>query len=203
MRKIILYGGSFDPIHIGHLISARAAAERIRAERIVLIPTHIPPHKRGQALASVAHRTAMCRLATEGDALFDTSDWEATQPGPSYSLHTVEHFRGRFPDSEMYFLVGMDALAELHSWFEIARLADLCTFVTARRPDCSAFHRDSLAQALTAEQIRRIEAHIIDSPMIDIRATNIRERAANRQSIRYLVPESVRAYIELNQLYRS
>lgn len=201
MRKLIVYGGSFDPIHFGHLISARAAAERIGAERIVLVPTHIPPHKRGQVLTPVVHRVAMCRLATEGDALFDTSEWESTRTGPSFSLHTVEHFRSQFPQADIYFLVGMDALADLGSWHEIGRLADLCTFLTAQRPGAGDFQPDRLAGVLTAEQIHRIAAHVIRTPLVDIRATDIRARVAAGRSIRYLVPETVRSYIEINQLY--
>lgn len=203
MKKLVLYGGSFDPIHHGHLISARVVAERLDADRVVLIPTNIPPHKRTSRLCPAEHRVAMCRLATQGDPLFEVDAWETTQHGPSYSLHTVEKYRSALPqNTRLYFLIGMDALTDLSSWHQVGRLADLCTFVTARRPDAPQFDGVKLAGALTPEQIRNIETHILDTPLIDIRATDIRRRVAAGLSIRYLVPDTVRLHIDSHGLYR-
>lgn len=200
---MVLYGGSFDPIHHGHLISARAVAERLGAERVILIPTHIPPHKRASQLTPVAHRVTMCRLAIEDDPLFEVDDWETTQSGPSYSLFTVQRFREmNATGTRLYFLIGMDALADLASWHQVGKLANLCTFVTARRPDVPRFDTAALSGALAPEQLREIEAHILDTPLIDIRATEVRRRAAAGQSIRYFVPDAVMRYIELHGLYR-
>lgn len=203
VEKLLLYGGSFDPIHFGHLISARTVAEALQVDRVILIPTHVPPHKRDRALTPGEHRVAMCRAATADDRLFEVSDWEITQPGPSFSLRTVEHFRATHgANAALYFLIGMDALSELASWHQIRKLADLCTFVTARRPGTTGFDPSVLRGALSDDQIRRIETHIIPTPLIDICATDIRMRVAKGMSIRYLTPDVVRDYIAANGIYR-
>jgi nicotinate-nucleotide adenylyltransferase len=117
LASFLLFGGSFDPVHCGHVIVSRAAAEQLDADRVIVIPGARPPHKQGAVLTPAADRLELCRLAVRGDPLFEVSDWEARQAGPNYTLHTVRHFRETLPESSrLYWLIGMDSLAELAGW---------------------------------------------------------------------------------------
>lgn len=203
MAGILLFGGSFDPIHHGHLIVCRHAAERLEAEQVVLIPSAAPPHKQQAVLADVADRLELCRLAVQDDPLFEVSGWETRQSGPNYTLHTVRHFRQRSgPDAKLYWLIGLDSLHELSTWYRVGELAALCTMVTVGRPGWPWPGRDSLATFMPPDRIDELEAHYLDGPLIDISATDIRARVRAGQSVRYLVPEPVRAAIESRGLYR-
>lgn len=204
MAETLLFGGSFDPIHHGHLIVSRCAAEALGVDRVVLIPGASPPHKQRAGLAPAADRLELCRLAIQGDPLFEVSDWEIRQAGPNYTLHTVRHFRETLPPrTRLYWLIGMDSLAELSSWYRVGELARLCTLVTAGRPGSEKPNRDCLMEFMSAEQIHQLEAGVLDTPLIDISATEVRSRVRAGRSIRYLVPEAVREAIEARGLYRS
>ena len=200
---MLLFGGSFDPIHHGHLIVCRSAAEQIGAARIILIPSASPPHKQQVELTPADVRLELCRLAVEGDPLFEVSDWETRQTGPNYTLHTVRHFREALPaGTEVCWLIGMDSLAELSTWYRVDELASLCTLVTAGRPDAVRPERTSLREFLSEEQTDRIEAHILSTPLIEISATDIRARVRAGKDVRYLVPEPVWRAISERGLYR-
>lgn len=207
LSGVLLFGGSFNPIHHGHLIVARAAAETLRLPRVSLIPAAAPPHKSPDGIAPADDRIEMCRLAVQGDDLFEVSDWELRRPGPSYTLHTVQHFAGVLgPATPLYWLIGMDSLAELPTWHRIGELAELCTFVTARRPtDLPPLDAlfDTLAKVISPTRIRAIREHMVDTPLIDISATDIRRRCRDKMSIRYLTGSSVADYINSHELYRS
>lgn len=203
MPGVLLFGGSFDPIHHGHLIVARAAAERLQLPRVILIPSAIPPHKQDRSLTSGAHRVALCRAAVAGDDLFDVSDWEMQQAGPSYTLSTVEHFTATTPaGTPLYWLIGMDSLVELHTWYRVDALAEACTLVTAGRPGFVP-RLEALRERISAAALQRIQEHILETPLIEISATEIRTRAARRRPLRYLVPDAVAEYIATHHLYRS
>jgi len=202
--RILLFGGSFDPIHHGHLIISRFVAEHLAAERVLLIPAAKPPHKPGRDLTPGEHRLAMCGLAVEGEPLFDVSDWELTQPGPNYTLNTVRHFAATLPrGTELFWLMGMDSLSELATWYHVSELVDACTIVTAARPGFEAGDLPDLARLLTHSQIERLRQHVIASPRIEISATDIRSRVRAGQSVRYLTPEPVASYIARHGLYAS
>jgi len=203
LAGILLFGGSFDPIHHGHLIVARAAAELLGVDRIVLIPGASPPHKDHADLAPAADRLELCRLAAGDDPLFEVDDWEMRQDGPNYTLHTLRHFRRSHPETaQLYWLIGMDSLAELSSWHRVGEVAALCTLVTAGRPGSAQPDLSSLRALVPAERLRQIQDHILETPLIDISATEVRARIRAGLSIRYLLPEAVRAAIEARGLYR-
>jgi nicotinate-nucleotide adenylyltransferase len=203
LAKVLLFGGSFDPVHFGHLIVSRCVAETQGIDRVVLIPGAHPPHKQERRLAPAEDRLAMCRLAVAGDPCFEVSDWEARQTGLTYTLHTVEHFRAELPpDTQLYWLVGMDSLAELGTWHRVGELVERCTVVTAARPGYENPDWAALAGPLTADQIERLRRQVVESPRIDISATEIRARIRTARSIRYLVPEAVQRHIEVRTLYR-
>lgn len=204
MSGTLLFGGSFDPIHHGHLIVARSVAEQLGVTRVVLIPSALPPHKQHVALAPADQRLEMCRLAVAGDALFEISDWELGQRGPSYTLHTVRHFRAALGAIEpLYWLIGLDSLVDLPTWYRVGELADVCTLVTAGRPGVTPPDLNAaLGSQLSGEQIERIRQHILPTPLIEIAATDIRARVRGGRSIRYLTPEAVASYIATRGLYR-
>jgi nicotinate-nucleotide adenylyltransferase len=203
LSRLLLFGGSFDPIHHGHLIVCRCAAERLNAEQVILIPSANPPHKHGPALTAAADRLELCRLAVHDDPLFEVSDWEVRQPGPNYTLHTVRHFRNACsPRTRPYWLIGLDSLHELPTWYRAGELASACTLVTAGRPGLPWPSRDSLAKFMSSGQIDELEAHYLHGPLIDISATDIRARVRAGWGIRYLVPEPVREAIETRGIYR-
>ncbi len=197
-----LYGGSFDPIHHGHLIVARAVAEQLGLERVILIPAPNPPHKSGRRLSDAAHRLAMARLAVEGEPGLEASDVEITRGGPSYTVLTVEGFRREVgPDTPLYWLIGADSLGELHTWYQVERLIQLCRVVTAARPGFEAPDLALLAARIGPARVAALRDGVLTTPMIDISATGIRRRVARGKSIRYLVPQAVEAYIREHGLY--
>ena len=147
MKKLGILGGSFNPIHLGHLVLAETAREALGLERVIFIPAKLPPHKRAAALADGADRLAMVRLAVAGNPALAASDIELRRPGVSYSVDTVRALRQKLgAGTEIYFLIGMDTVAELTAWREVARLARLCKFVPLSRPG----HARPNAAALSA-----------------------------------------------------
>ena len=202
VSRTLLFGGSFNPIHHGHLIVARDVAEQLDVRQIVLIPAAQPPHKRDVRLAPIEHRLAMCRAATRDEPLFSVSDWESIRQQPNYTLLTVRHFRQQLgADAWIGWLIGMDSLIELPTWYHVGELAAECTLVTAARPGFSRPVLREHAQQIAPIDLERIESHILVTPHIEISASNIRARASAGRSIRYLVCDAVREYIAAHELY--
>ncbi len=203
-KDVLLFGGTFDPIHHGHLIVSRWAAEQLEVARVVLIPSAVPPHKVGNKITAARDRLQMAQRAVEDDELFDVSDCELQREGPSFTLDTVRHFRRLYPeDIKIYWLIGADSIAELAGWHEIKQLVEECTIVTAARPGFETGNLSALDAVLEENQVSRIRQHILDIPQIDISSTDIRDRVRQGQSIRYLVPAPVAEYIHKHRLYQS
>ncbi len=201
MKRVLLFGGSFNPIHHGHLIVARAAAEKLGINRIVLIPAAVPPHKQGETMPPGELRAEMCRAAVAGDPLFEVSEWELQQPGPNYTLLTVEHFLATEADTEIFWLLGMDSLRDLHTWHRIGDLAAGCTLVTARRPGVFMPDLKELAELVSTQDLDRIRRNVLDTPQVDISATDIRHRVFECKPTRYLMPERAAEVMSANYLY--
>ncbi|CAN5577527.1 nicotinate-nucleotide adenylyltransferase [soil metagenome] len=189
MRSIGVFGGTFDPPHLGHLIVAADVCVALELDRLLLIPAAVPPHKLAQVEATAEQRLEMVRAAVRGDARFEVDDLELRRPGPSFTVDTLHTLRTRFPESRLYFLIGADALREIHSWREpeeVARLAQLIVFA-----------RDG-QQAPT---MHGISAQPVPVTRVDISASEIRRRVRTGIPIRYLVPDAVREIIERENLY--
>lgn len=202
-ERIGLYGGSFNPIHCGHLIVARALAERLDLGRVILLPTSQPPHKNPEDLLSGAHRAQMIRLAIEGEELFEPNEFDLKGKEPSYTIKTVSHFREHFgPETVLCWMIGADSLAELATWHRVLELVDCCRVVTAVRPGFDHIDWTELRSLLGDERIERLRADLIQTPPVDISSTEIRKRVRLGRSIRYLVPPSVAEYIDRHNLYR-
>ena len=203
-KRILLFGGTFDPIHNGHLAIARAAARQLGADKVILIPSAQPPHKDSGQISDARHRLRMSELAVKGDELFEVSDCELRREGLSFTLETVRYFREVYEtETQLYWLIGADSLVELVSWYKVRELMAECTIVTAGRSGYAATDMTELSTALGAKQAARLKENILDTPLVDISATEIRRRASEGQSIVELVPEAVAKYIEQKGLYRS
>jgi nicotinate-nucleotide adenylyltransferase len=193
--RVLCCGGSFNPIHHGHLICARAVAESQGFERIVLIPSARPPHKViSPGFASPEDRLAMCRLAVEGSPLFEVDDIEIRRTGPSYTIDTVRELTARgWP--AVHWMIGADMARFLPQWHEPAALMREAKLVVIARPGWE-FDWESFSP-----EFRGLAQNVANAPLIDISATQIRARVAAGKSIEYLTPPAVAAYIRERGLY--
>jgi nicotinate-nucleotide adenylyltransferase len=199
-RKAIgIFGGTFNPIHVGHLLTAQDALEQMDLERVIFIPSATPPHKVVDKLASARDRLRMIKLAIRGHDRFDVDDIEIKRGGKSYSVDTLTQLKRRHPRAELFFIIGADSLQELHLWREVARLVTLCTFVTVPRPGFKP--EPVIDPRLDAATRRRLRQHVLRGHPCDIASRDIRTRVARGRSIRYLVPDTVRRYIARCRLY--
>jgi nicotinate-nucleotide adenylyltransferase len=201
-KKTLCLGGSFNPIHHGHLLCARAVAEASGYERVVLIPSGQPPHKPASPdLASPLHRLAMTQLAvslTNRDAAgvqFDTNDIEIVQNGPSYTIETVRALKRKGWD-QVHWLIGADMLNYLPKWHLAADLVQEAHFLVMARPGVE------LGWDRLPDAFKSLQKNVVHAPLIDISATDIRRRVREGKSICYLTPENVVEYIEAHRLYR-
>ncbi|MEI8342289.1 MAG: nicotinate-nucleotide adenylyltransferase [Verrucomicrobiota bacterium] len=185
MMKIALFGGTFDPVHHGHLILAREAVEQLQLDRVIFIPNTISPHKQARLTAPPELRMEMVRAAIAGEAEFDSDDLELRRGGQSYAIDTVEEMRRRYPDANLVYLIGEDNAAELHTWRRFEELQRLVQFVVLSRTGHERQHPFPVVER-----------------DVDISSTEIRKRVAKRASIRYLVPEKVLSIIEKHNLYK-
>jgi nicotinate-nucleotide adenylyltransferase len=219
-RRIALFGGTFDPIHEGHLAVARAADRRFRFDEIHFIPAAHPPHKPVNQLLPFAHRFAMVALACAGQSRFVPSLAEANNvaaSGASYSVDTVRRFQREIcrPGDRLYFLLGADSFLDIATWKEYETLLGLCDFVVAHRPGVSlAPLRGVIPQRLLAEPstaspaergaipLRRTTVYLLDSVSSRVSATAVRVRLDNGRSVHGLVPRPVEDYIKKQALYR-
>jgi len=205
-QPIVLFGGTFDPVHNGHLIVARSIAEQLGIDSITLMPAAKPPHKPAAA-AGGEHRIEMLRLATADDPLFEICDLELTRPGPSYTLDTVRALRDQLgQDLEVRLIIGADMLAELPNWHQVSQLLCSVEFIVAARPPLDQQMEQIWADiqiSLGRDASQRLSESVVKTPLLDISSTDIRNRVSQGLSISYLVPESVRAYISVNGLYKT
>jgi nicotinate-nucleotide adenylyltransferase len=186
-------GGTFDPIHVAHLIIAEAALEALSLREIVFIPAARPPHKGGACVTPVEDRLEMVRLAIEGNPRLTLSDIESRRETPSYTIDTIREFRAGLDAGEgIYFIIGADSLVEFFTWKEPEKLLDECTFAVVPRPGVSMEDADP--------RIRE-KAVILDAPELEIASRDIRERVREGRTIRYLVPAEVESYIDRKNLY--
>lgn len=197
--RIGILGGTFNPIHVGHLLTAQDALEQMDLERVIFIPSATPPHKVVDKLASARDRVRMIKLAIRGNDRFEVDDIEIQRGGKSYSVDTLTQLKHRYPRAEFFFIIGADSLRELHLWREVARLVTLCTFVTVPRPGFEP--KPVIDPRLDTATRRRLRQHVLRGHACDIASRDIRARGSSGRSIRYLVPNAVRLYITRHRLY--
>ncbi len=190
--RIALFGGTFDPVHWGHLLLAESARTAYHLDRILFVPTGTPPHK-APPVASSAHRLRMLRLATAGNPSFIVDDWEVRQKRVVYSYETIAHFRQRWPRGRLFFILGTDMLTILDKWVKGRELMNHCVFLAAERPE--------FPWARVPARVRH-RARLISWPAVPLASHDIRAQVRRGKSIRYQVPDAVEAYIRKHRLYR-
>lgn len=200
-QDLVLYGGTFNPIHLGHLIVAEEVRRRFGAgQRVLFMPAAQPPHK-AEDLAPAHHRLAMVRLAVADNPGFDVSDLELTRTGPSYTIDTVRELQRREPERRVRVLVGADSVPELPTWREAPALVRESQIVVAARPGWDVGRLDALRDAFDAEVLDGLRRHWFDTPLVGISGTEIRRRLRAGESVRYWVPAAVEEYVQRNGLY--
>ncbi len=215
-RTIALFGGTFDPIHSGHIAVAQAAQRRFHLDALHFIPSSRPPHKSKQLLAAFPHRYAMVALACADHPAYIPSLAEAPAEGAPphvfYTIDTVRRFRKEHPDDHLYFIVGADQFLEIPTWHNYEQLLDSCDFIIAHRP---GFRLDALRLVIPPERLartpshdpqtialRKTKVHLLSTVTSHVSSTEIRQRREKHQSIRGLVPARVEEYILGQALYR-
>ena len=197
-EAIGIMGGTFDPIHLGHLAAAEEAGIRFSLSRVVFVPNGIPPHKKAYAVTPAEQRLEMVVLATASNPRFETSRIEVGRPGPSYAVDTLRALAEQVgPEVTLYFITGVDAIREILTWREPDELARRCEFIAVTRPGYDAAGIDgSLGRGVLSA------THLLHVPGVAISSTELRTRAAQGLSLRYLTPDPVVRYIESRGLYR-
>jgi nicotinate-nucleotide adenylyltransferase len=191
--KVGILGGTFDPVHNGHLLLAECAREQLSLDEVLFVPAGNPWRKSERAITPAEHRLAMLRLAIEGNDAFGISDIELRREGPSYTADTLEALAGERLDDAFWFIVGADALADMRHWREPERIARHARIGAAPRSGTEMPHDGVIPSD-------RIDG--FDCPGLDISSTDIRARVSSGRSIRYMLPDAVCRYIEANRLYR-
>lgn len=192
--KIGLFGGTFDPVHMGHLRAAENAREALHLESVYFIPAGAPPHRPGPKSAGT-DRFAMAALATSGNPSFIASDIELRRDGPSYTIDTVIAMREALPNDDLVLIVGTDAFGDIASWKDPDRIFAMCRVAVVHRP--GEVPGSGMALELTVDRVSWVEA-----AGLQVSATDIRRRVAEGRSVRYLVPDAVADYIQKRGLYR-
>jgi nicotinate-nucleotide adenylyltransferase len=197
--KVGVLGGTFDPIHHGHLVAAEEVRWKLSLDRVLFVPAGQPPHKLGQTVSPVSDRVAMVALAIAGNAGFALSRVDVDRPGPSYSVDMLAALQGQLgPGAELFFIIGLDSLADLLTWHEPSRLVQHFRIVAVTRPGYDWYDLASLEPAIPQARER---ITIVSVPALDIAASDLRRRFAEGRPIRYQVPEGVEEYIRARRLY--
>ena len=200
--RIGVLGGTFNPIHIGHLIMAEEVCKHHHLSRVIFIPAYIPPHKYVNNLTDAIHRYQMVKAAVNENDKFEISDLEIRREGKSYTIDTVQEILHHYgEDCEVFLIMGADSLNELELWKNIKKLSQLCHFVIVNRPGYSTDTSDKLAVLIGNENILDIERLRIEIEPVGVSSTEIRKRLKDGIEIKGLVPECVEAYIEEYGLY--
>lgn len=190
--KIGILGGTFNPIHIGHLILAEEAREKLGLDKVIFVPAYLPPHKDNSDIIDAKVRLSMARLAINGNEYFSVSEVEIKRNGRSFTIETIKEFKRIYPGPEhdLYFIIGSDLLKYLDDWKDLSEIISLVKFIAATRP---GYPLEKIPAYIKTMEIRAV----------DVSAFEIRRRIKENKSFRYLVPESVFKYIIKNKLYRA
>ncbi|MCK5392446.1 MAG: nicotinate-nucleotide adenylyltransferase [Deltaproteobacteria bacterium] len=214
-NRVGLFGGTFDPIHFGHLRAAEEIRQILSLTKIYFIPSSIPPHKEGSDITCASDRLEMLRLAIEGNEYFDISEFELESKSTSYTVDTLEHLSGAHPDTEFYFMLGNELFNHIESWKDYRRLFELAHFAVITRPGFSDLDSNKIPLALKEDfrYYKKIENVISYTKSglrdvvfteiggIEISSTDIRNLIKSNKSIKYLVPDKIEKYIITEKLY--
>ncbi len=217
-EKLVIYGGSFDPIHVGHLITAASVLDLINAKQVIFLPSFRQPLKEGQDTASFKHRCEMVRLSVLSSGtcemirlaanieelsrtFFAVDESEARHEGPSYTFDTITFLKKVYADYDIAWLMSEDSLADLHKWYRYLELLDLCQILIARRGNKSPYNYSELKKNVPTNKFMDLMSSILPTPQIEVSSTNIRQRVQMSKPIRFFVTDEVVKYIYKNHLY--
>jgi nicotinate-nucleotide adenylyltransferase len=201
--RLGLYGGSFDPVHYGHLLLAECCREALSLDEVWLIPAAVPPHKQGRELAASKHRYEMLELALGGHERLKASRMELDRGGLSYTVDTLAAVLKLHPAATLYFLMGADSLHDLPNWREPKRICELSIPTVVRRGGAPEPDFGVLSSLVSAERLTEIRSAQVQMPLIELSSTDLRHRAGNGLSLRFRTPRAVEQYIQTQSLYRS
>ncbi len=198
--NIGLMGGTFDPIHVGHLVTAEEARQQFDLNYVIFVPAGIPPHKDHETISLPEHRYLMTTLAVMSNPAFVVSRYEIDQHEPTYTIDTVRHFaKNQSPEPNIYFITGADAILEIFTWKDYEELLRLSTFIAVTRPGYSLDHFYETLERNCPQMKQKV--HLLEIPALAVSSTFIRDRVALGKTIKYLTPEPVEHYIKKMELY--
>jgi len=202
VARLGLMGGTFDPVHYGHLVTAEEARVQFDLERVLFVPNRFPPHKSLDGVTDPEHRHSMTMLAVAGNPRFAVSRVEIDRPGPSYTIETISALRREYEARDLFYITGADAILQIvrGEWERSAELLTLCQFIAASRPGFPIEAHDLRRYNVTGRLLDNL--HVMEIPALAISSTDIRARVAAGRPIRYLLPDAVAAYIVDHGLYR-
>ena len=196
-QRVGVFGGTFDPIHYGHLVAAEEVRHVCRLNKVVFMPAGTPPHKMGQTVSLAEHRLIMVDIAVRSNPYFECSDIDIRREGPSYTVNLLEHLHQQWPDTDLYFIMGRDSLANLPTWYQPHRLGALARLVVVDRPR----YEVDLAQLEAAVPGLGDALQFVPIPGIAFASSDIQRRVRDSRPIKYQLPEAVEAYIYAQGLY--
>jgi nicotinate-nucleotide adenylyltransferase len=200
--RVGIFGGTFDPVHTGHLILAEQGREQGRLDEVWFVPAAHPPHKDAPALTRFEQRVEMLALAVAGNSAFRIEELEKERPGPSYTVDTLAELRRRHPSHEFLLLVGSDTLLDLPNWYQPLRVLEQAGLLVMARPGSAVLTADELRERLRAPNSLSLHLEVVEMPQIDISSRDLRRRAAAGRTLRYFLPRAVECYIHEKRLYR-
>jgi nicotinate-nucleotide adenylyltransferase len=200
--RIGVFGGTFDPVHWGHLISAEQSREQAGLDQVWFVPAARPPHKQDRPITPFAQRVEMLALAIAGQPAFRIEELEKDRPGPSYTADTLDELHNRSPDVELFLLVGSDCLPDLPYWREPAHIVERAGLLIVARPGWPVWSGAQLRSALRLPETAVLRQQVVHVPAVDLSSRDLRRRCAEGRSLRFLLPRAVERYIEEKKLYR-
>ena len=200
--RVGIFGGTFDPVHTGHLILAEQCREQGRLDEVWFVPAPRPPHKDEPALTRFEQRVEILALALAGNPAFRIDEVEKERVGPSYTADTLTELRRRHPAHEFFLLIGSDTLIDLPHWYEPLRVLEQASLLVVARPGVAVPTVEELRHRLHVPESLSLRLHVVEMPQIDIASRDLRRRAATGRSLRYFLPRAVECYIHDKALYR-
>ncbi|MBY0528195.1 MAG: nicotinate-nucleotide adenylyltransferase [Gemmataceae bacterium] len=201
--KIAVFGGTFDPVHLGHLIMAEQCREQARVDQVWFVPAARPPHKQDRTLTPFAQRVEMLQVAIAGQPAFRVEEIENERPGLSYTADTLHVLKQRHPGADLHLLVGSDSLRDLPLWREPARIVELASLLVTARTGFAVLPVEELRMLLQMPESIPVRMQVVEIPLIDISSRDLRRRAVEGRSLRYMVPRAVECYVTQHRLYRA
>jgi nicotinate-nucleotide adenylyltransferase len=200
--RVGVFGGTFDPIHLGHLILAEQCREQARLDQVLFVPAALPPHKQQQPLTPFSHRVEMLALAVSGHPPFRIEEMEKDRPGPSYTVDTLAELRRQRPGDELFFMIGSDSLHDMPLWHEPKRILEMVTLLVVARADWPTFSAREFEASLQFSHDFPLRYQVVEAPLITLSSRDIRRRISEKRSVRYMIPRAVEAYIDDKKLYQ-